>query len=98
MLVEITERAMSHCESKEVIVVGGVGCNKRLQKMIEDMVREREGGKMGGIDERYAIDNGAMIAYAGALEYMVTRKPTELKDSWITQRFRTDEVYVGWRK
>ena len=50
MLVEITQRAMSHCESKQVIVVGGVGCNKRLQKMIQDMVEEREGGKMGGID------------------------------------------------
>ena len=30
MLVEVTERAMSHCESKEVIIVGGVGCNIRL--------------------------------------------------------------------
>lgn len=40
---------MSHCESKEVIVVGGVGCNIRLQKMIEEMVKER-GGKMGVID------------------------------------------------
>lgn len=49
MLVEITERAMSHCESKEVIVVGGVGCNRRLQKMIQDMVEERNGA-MGGID------------------------------------------------
>ena len=49
MLVEVTERAMSHCSSKEVIVVGGVGCNLRLQKMIEDMVEERN-GKMGGID------------------------------------------------
>jgi N6-L-threonylcarbamoyladenine synthase len=57
---------MSHCESKEVIVVGGVGCNLRLQEMIASMVEER-GGKMGGIDERYAIDNGAMIAYAGIL-------------------------------
>lgn len=66
MLVEVTERAMSHCGSNEVIVVGGVGCNLRLQKMIQEMVEER-GGKMGGIDERYAIDNGAMIAYAGAL-------------------------------
>jgi len=28
---------------------------------------------MGGIDERYAIDNGAMIAYTGALEYQVTK-------------------------
>ena len=98
MLAEITERAMSHCESKEVIVVGGVGCNLRLQKMIEDMVTEREGGKMGGIDERYAIDNGAMIAYAGALEYMSTGKCTILEDSWVTQGFRTDEVHVAWRK
>lgn len=26
MLVEITERAMAHCGSKEVLIVGGVGC------------------------------------------------------------------------
>lgn len=47
---------------------------------------------MGAIDQRYAIDNGAMIAYAGALEYLATKKETLLQDSWITQRFRTDEV------
>jgi N6-L-threonylcarbamoyladenine synthase len=97
MLVEVTERAMSHCGSNEVIVVGGVACNLRLQQMIEQMVEER-GGKMGGIDERYAIDNGAMIAYAGALQYASTHTPTLLPDSWITQRFRTDEVEVTWRK
>ena len=34
MLVEVTERAMSHCSSREVIVVGGVGCNERLQRML----------------------------------------------------------------
>ena len=47
-------------------MVGGVGCNERLQEMLQQMAEER-GGKMGGIDERYAIDNGAMIAFAGAL-------------------------------
>lgn len=26
MLVEITERAMAHCDSQEVLIVGGVGC------------------------------------------------------------------------
>lgn len=26
MLVEITERAMAHCGSEEVLIVGGVGC------------------------------------------------------------------------
>jgi len=31
MLVEVTERAMAHCGSTEVLLVGGVGCNLRLQ-------------------------------------------------------------------
>jgi len=30
MLVEVTERAMAHCGSNEVLLVGGVGCNERL--------------------------------------------------------------------
>ena len=28
MLVEITERAMAHVGSKEVLIVGGVGCGR----------------------------------------------------------------------
>lgn len=95
MLTEVTERAMAHCDSNEVIIVGGVGCNERLQKMIKDMAEER-GGKVGAMDERYCIDNGAMIAYAGLLLYK-SGNITEIKDSIFTQRFRTDEVYVTWR-
>lgn len=30
MLVEITERAMAHCGSQEVLIVGGVGCKRFL--------------------------------------------------------------------
>ncbi len=30
MLVEITERAMAHIGSKEVLIVGGVGCKVQL--------------------------------------------------------------------
>jgi N6-L-threonylcarbamoyladenine synthase len=30
MLVEITERAMAHVGSKEVLIVGGVGCEPHL--------------------------------------------------------------------
>lgn len=51
MLVEITERAMAHIGSKEVLVVGGVGCNIRLQEMISIMARER-GGQVFATDER----------------------------------------------
>jgi N6-L-threonylcarbamoyladenine synthase len=67
MLTEVTERAMAHCGSTDVIIVGGVGCNERLQEMIAQMAEDR-GGKVGAMDERYCIDNGAMIAYAGTLQ------------------------------
>jgi N6-L-threonylcarbamoyladenine synthase len=66
MLVETTERAMAHCNSNEVLLVGGVACNVRLQEMMGQMAKER-GGAVCAIDERYAIDNGAMIACAGIL-------------------------------
>ena len=68
MLTEVTERAMAHCGSKEVIIVGGVGCNERLQGMLKQMVLER-GGKVGHMDDTYCIDNGAMIAYAGKIKF-----------------------------
>ena len=99
MLTEVTERAMAHCDSSEVIIVGGVGCNVRLQEMIGKMAEER-GGKVGSMDDRYCIDNGAMIGYAGYLEFVhcSNKKGIELKDSTFTQRFRTDEVLVSWRE
>ena len=42
---------VAHCNSKEVIIVGGVGCNLRLQEMISIMAEER-GGTVGVADER----------------------------------------------
>ena len=51
MLVEITERAMAHVGSSQVLIVGGVGCNERLQEMMGIMSRER-GGNVFATDER----------------------------------------------
>ena len=97
MLVETTERAMAHCNSKEVLLVGGVGCNVRLQEMMGIMAQER-GGSVCAMDDRYCIDNGAMIAYAGILEYIYNGyKGMDLSECTFTQRFRTDEVEVIWR-
>ncbi|KAH8174119.1 glycoprotease family protein [Sarocladium implicatum] len=95
MLVEITERAMAHVGSSQVLIVGGVGCNERLQEMMGQMAAER-GGSVYATDERFCIDNGIMIAHAGLLAY---RKgfTTKLEESQCTQRFRTDEVFVEWR-
>eukprot|EP01054_Gregarina_sp_Poly1_P007934 Gregarina_sp_Poly_1__7933@NODE_452_length_8287_cov_521_171290_g369_i0_p3_GENE_NODE_452_length_8287_cov_521_171290_g369_i0NODE_452_length_8287_cov_521_171290_g369_i0_p3_ORF_typecomplete_len364_score47_72Peptidase_M22/PF00814_25/1_1e74Carbam_trans_N/PF02543_15/1_2e07FAE1_CUT1_RppA/PF08392_12/0_1ROK/PF00480_20/0_18ROK/PF00480_20/8_1e03_NODE_452_length_8287_cov_521_171290_g369_i029844075 len=95
MLVEITERAMAHTNSSEVLLVGGVGCNLRLQKMMGIMTAER-GGTVCAMDDRYCVDNGAMIAYAGLLQFK-SSGATPFAETTITQRFRTDDVVVNWR-
>ena len=95
MLVEITERAMAHVGSEQVLIVGGVGCNERLQEMMGIMARDR-GGEVYATDERFCIDNGIMIAHAGLLAYK-TGFRTSIAESTVTQRFRTDEVEVTWR-
>lgn len=96
MLVEITERAMAHVGSKQVLIVGGVGSNVRLQEMMGIMARDR-GGSVFATDERFCIDNGIMIAQAGMLAFR-EGLTTPLKESTCTQRFRTDEVFVKWRQ
>jgi len=95
MLVETTERAMAHTGQNQVLIVGGVGCNKRLQQMMGQMVRDR-GGTMSAMDHRYCIDNGAMIAQAGifALQF---GEISPIEDTWCTQRYRTDQVLAIWR-
>eukprot|EP00727_Mastigamoeba_balamuthi_P014414 m51a1_g9598 putative o-sialoglyco protein endopeptidase (336) ;mRNA; f:1041892-1043298 len=95
MLVETTERAMAHCGQKEVLIVGGVGCNVHLQDMMRQMVAER-GGTLYSTDDRYCIDNGAMIAWTGLL-LLQRGHTTPLDQATCTQRYRTDEVLVDWR-
>lgn len=96
MLVEITERAMAHVGSNQVLIVGGVGCNERLQQMMGLMAVDRA-GSVYATDERFCIDNGIMIAHAGLLAYEAGFR-TLLQDSTCTQRFRTDDVWVQWRE
>ena len=99
MLVETTERAMAHCNKQDVLVVGGVGCNERLQEMLGQMARER-GGRLYATDERYCIDNGAMVAYTGLLAFRAGGSDvvTPIEDSTCTQRYRTDDVVATWRE
>lgn len=92
MLTEITERALAHCEGTDVLIVGGVACNRRLQEMVGQMA-EMRGARLCAMDERYCIDNGAMIAYAGSL---IVNRAIPVEEATICQRYRTDEVVVDW--
>lgn len=60
MLVEITERAMAHVGAKDVLIVGGVGCNLRLQEMMGIMASERN-GRVFATDERCVVCLSAIV-------------------------------------
>ena len=85
MLAEVTERAMAHNDKKELILVGGVGANKRFCKMLEQMCEER-GAKFYKVPMNLAGDQGAMIAWEG----FIRRK--ESGDIEVNPHWRTDEV------
>lgn len=96
MCVEVTERALAHAGKDEVLLVGGVGANARLQEMLRIMCEER--GATFAVPERTFLgDNGAMIAYTGKvmLEHGAT---LPLRDSQIRPGYRADEVEVTWRE
>jgi glycoprotease/Kae1 family metallohydrolase len=64
MLTEATERALCLSKKKEVLVCGGVACNKKLQGMFASMAEE-QGARFGVAPNEFNADNGAMIAYTG---------------------------------
>jgi N6-L-threonylcarbamoyladenine synthase/N6-L-threonylcarbamoyladenine synthase/protein kinase Bud32 len=94
MLVEVTERAMAHVEKDEVLLGGGVVQNKRLHEMVRIMSEER-GARMFVPPGPLCVDNGAMIAWTGMVMHEAGVR-TDIKDSGVRQRFRTDEVDLPW--
>jgi len=94
MLTEVTERALAHTEKAEVVLTGGVGANKRLQSMIK-VIADEHGASFSTVPTEFAIDNGAMIAWAGILAYRhgVT---TPIEKSMVKLKWRLDEVHVPW--
>jgi universal protein Kae1 len=94
MLVEVSERAMAHCQKNELILTGGVAANKRLAEMCEIMCKER-GAKFFHVPIQYAGDQGAMIAWNGILAKDSATKDynkLEIMPSW-----RTDDVDIKWK-
>jgi universal protein Kae1 len=92
MLAEVTERALAHTDKKEVLLVGGVSANKRLQEMINQMCEDR-GAKCYIVPQEYAGDNGVNIAWAGLLAHKTGWKQ---KTDKIMPNWRTDEVEISW--
>jgi len=99
MLVEISERAIAHTGKKELLLGGGVACNSRLQEMCKIMCEER-GIKFFCPARPLLVDNAAMIAYLGEIEFNsgIKFNSDELDKVDINPKERTDDVFVGWKK
>ena len=85
MLAEVTERAMAHNDKNELLLVGGVGANKRFCEMLDLMCKERN-AKFYNVPMDLAGDQGAMIAWEGYL------RREESGDIEVIPHWRTDEV------
>ncbi|MGA2129999.1 MAG: KEOPS complex N(6)-L-threonylcarbamoyladenine synthase Kae1 [Candidatus Pacearchaeota archaeon] len=98
MLVETSERALAHTGKKELLLGGGVACNKRLQEMCKIMCKER-GAEFFCPENSVLTDNGAMIAYLGEIMFKsgIKIEGKKLKELDIKPRQRTDDVEVTWR-
>jgi len=95
MIVETTERAMAHTGKNELLLGGGVACNKRLQQMCKKMCEER-GAKCYILENQFNVDNGAQIAWLGLIMHKTGIK-TRIEDAIINPYERTDDVEVKWR-
>jgi universal protein Kae1 len=94
MVTEVTERALAHTGREEVLLTGGVAANKRLQSMIKSVAREHN-ARFDVVPTRFAIDNGAMIAWTGVLAY-THGTVTAIEESQVRLRWRLEEVEIPW--
>jgi len=95
MLTEVAERALAHTWKNEVLLVGGVAANKRLQEMLSKMCKDRD-AKCHVVPQEYAGDNGAMIAWTGLFAYS-SRWKQDFEDK-IKPNWRTDQIEITWFK
>jgi universal protein Kae1 len=96
MLIEVAERAMAHLGKAELLLGGGVACNKRLQEMAKKMCEERD-AKFFCPEKQFLVDNAAMIAWLGILMHKSGEK-LKIEDADFNPNERTDDVLVKWRK
>lgn len=94
MLVEVTERAMAHTGKNELVLGGGVACNKRLQEMCRIMCFERD-AKFFVPENEFLLDNGGMIGWLGILKHK-SSGGVRIKDTMIKPYERTDDVKITW--
>jgi N6-L-threonylcarbamoyladenine synthase len=73
------DRALSETGYSRLVVAGGVGANLHLRQVLDELAHKR-GSKVYYPAPEYCTDNGAMIAYAGAMRLLVGQHDEEVFD------------------
>ena len=68
MLTEVTERGLTHTQKKNVLLTGGI-VEKRLQEMLAYISADHQ-AQFNVVPFKVAGDNGAMIGWAGILQFL----------------------------
>lgn len=95
MLLEVSERAMAHCEKTELVLGGGVACNSRLKEMSQQMCKDRNAACIIP-ENQFLVDNAGMIAVLGIKMYEAGNI-TKIENSKINPYERTDDINVNWK-
>ena len=67
------ERALDAADCDTLVVAGGVGANRNLRARLQQLMGERD-GQVHFPRPAFCTDNGAMIAYAGALRLLAGQR------------------------
>ncbi len=94
MLSEAVERSLVQTRRSEVLLAGGVAASPRLREMI-GLVAEDHGASFHPVPIEYSGDCGAQIACSGRLAFN-SGITVSISDSFVTPRWRMDEVDVPW--
>ena len=94
MLSEAVERSLVQTRRSEVLLAGGVAASPRLREMIGSVAEDHE-ASFHPVPVEYSGDCGAQIACSGRLAFN-SGITISTSDSFVTPRWRMDEVDVPW--
>lgn len=83
--------ALKQSGLKSLVVAGGVGANRALRARLDDAVRRR-GARVYYPEPALCTDNGAMIAFAGALRLAAGERPVAASGVRIRPRWPLGEL------
>ena len=92
VLAHKAHAALAQTGLNQLVVAGGVGANQLLRSHLTESIGNR-GGKVFYPDLEFCTDNGAMIAYAGALRFAQQQGKKDYRFD-VKPRWNLAEIFI----